>query len=72
MPILNGADIYEHQVWAETGWGSCNELEFAITWQAGLILEQDFLLKGFLEVEFLGVPGLADLQTEKWRIASTA
>ena len=62
MSILDGTDIYEDQVWAVIGWRGCNKLQFAIAWQAGFILEQHFLLKGFLEVELLRIPGLADLQ----------
>lgn len=66
VTILNGTDIYEDQVWAVVGWRNGNELEFAIAWQARLVLKQHFLLKGFLEVELLGIPRLADLHSVKW------
>lgn len=62
MSVLNWTDIYEDQVGAAIGWRSRNKLQFAIAWQARLILEQHFLLERFLEVELLGIPRLAHLQ----------
>ncbi len=62
MAVLDGADIDEHQVGTVIGWRSWGELwVVAVILQTSLVLEKNFLLQRFLEVELLGVPRLANL-----------